>query len=722
MAMELQPKAIHDEMNSTAFDEFGRMTANLGIEAKPPTPAAQNVTLYPYTNPQTELIDATNLPKNVVVYDADGLPVSDVTIQSISSADDGSQIWRITHNGVDTHPIHFHLYDVQVLNRVTWDNIIIPPDPKELGWKDTVRISPLEDTIVALRPIIPELPWELPNSVRPLNPMMMLGFTNPDPAFPNIPFNNVDPQGNPTAPIVNQLVNFGWEYVYHCHILSHEEMDMMRPVSVAMPPRAPDSLSFDSATKTLTFQDNSIAETSFLVQRSLDGTTWTDVPDPTGAMVSPLDQPNLPGPRSLVDPAFDPAIPTSYRVVAQNSVGYGGAFPAMVVTSVSNTLIVGDLTPTTTTVDGAPNTSTYGQSVTFTATVSPATGTVTPTGTVQFSVNGTNVGAPVALVSGVATYTTSTLAAGSQTVAATYSGSAQFEASTGSMTQTVDPAASTTTLTSSKNPSSLGQAVTLTATVTPAAATGTVTFTVDGVAGSPVTLVAGKATLTTSTLTAGSHPIVATYSGDANFSGSTATMTQIVDPVAASTTAVTSSLNPSVYGQAVTLTATVTPAAATGTVTFTVDGVAGSPVTLVAGKATLTTSTLTAGSHPIVATYSGDANFSGSTGSLTQTVNKAATTTTASTSDNNGRVNNQIQLRATVAVVAPGAGIRTGTVTFTLSNSKVIGSAVVATNGTATLNWTPTPADVGTWTVTATYSGDPNFVGSFGTIKNQRVR
>ena len=38
------------------------------------------------------------------------------------------------------------------------------------------------------------------------------------------------------SPIVNQLVNFGWEYVYHCHILSHEEMDMMRPVSVAVPP------------------------------------------------------------------------------------------------------------------------------------------------------------------------------------------------------------------------------------------------------------------------------------------------------------------------------------------------------------------------------------------------------------------------------------------------------------------------------------------------------
>ncbi len=191
LTLPVQPKAIHDEMNASTFDEFGRMTANLGLEAQPPTPGAQNVTLYPFVNPATELIDATNLPKQVVTYDANGLPVSDVKFAPISNANDGTQIWRITHNGVDTHPIHFHLYDVQVVNRVTWDNIIIPPDANELGWKDTVRISPLEDTIVALRPIIQHGAFELPNAVRPLNPMMPLGDTSM--------FNNVDAQGNPTA-------------------------------------------------------------------------------------------------------------------------------------------------------------------------------------------------------------------------------------------------------------------------------------------------------------------------------------------------------------------------------------------------------------------------------------------------------------------------------------------------------------------------------------------
>ncbi len=230
MSIPLQPKAIHDEMNASSFDEFGRMTANLGIEAQPPTPGLQNVTLYPYVNPATELVDATNLP----TYDPD------VSVKPIADAGDGSQIWRFTHNGVDTHPIHFHLYDVQVLNRVTWDNIIIPPDDNELGWKDTVRMSPLEDTIVALRPIMPKVPFEVPNSVRPLNPMMPLGDTSM--------FNNIDVNGNPTGNIVNSLVNFGWEYVIHCHILSHEEMDMMRPESVATPPRAATDLSFTKVT------------------------------------------------------------------------------------------------------------------------------------------------------------------------------------------------------------------------------------------------------------------------------------------------------------------------------------------------------------------------------------------------------------------------------------------------------------------------------------------
>ncbi|MGW5433605.1 multicopper oxidase domain-containing protein [Streptomyces sp. NPDC004059] len=318
MAMPLQPKAIHDEMNATAFDDFGRMEANLGIEAQPPSPGAQNVTLYPYVNPQTELIDGTDLPKG------------DAKVTPIRTNADGTQIWRFTHNGVDTHPIHFHLYDVQVLNRVTWDNIIIPPDANELGWKDTVRMSPLEDTIVALRPVVPTVPFEVPNSVRPLNPAMPLGDTSM--------FNSVDPQGNPTAAITNKLVNFGWEYVIHCHILSHEEMDMMRPESLVLPPAKATGLSSSvvgtgkNARIRLAWQDNSINETSFVVQRSSDGTTWVDV----GTVASPLDKPNVHEGRSFDDPTASVTTPYLYRVVALNTVGYGSEFPSMTAKSVSD--------------------------------------------------------------------------------------------------------------------------------------------------------------------------------------------------------------------------------------------------------------------------------------------------------------------------------------------------------------------------------------------------
>ena len=83
---------------------------------------------------------------------------------------------------------------------MTWDNIVIPPDPNELGWKDTVRMSPLEDTIVALSPVIPTTPFEVPNSVRPLNPMMPAGTTM---------FNNIDVNGTHTAPIRNDWSTSG---------------------------------------------------------------------------------------------------------------------------------------------------------------------------------------------------------------------------------------------------------------------------------------------------------------------------------------------------------------------------------------------------------------------------------------------------------------------------------------------------------------------------------
>ncbi len=241
LTIPLQRKAIQDEMGEAFEKEYGRMSGNLGLEV-PNAQAGQqqNLILYPFVNPASEIVRPIALPPGVEV-------------SPITSADDGTQIWKITHNGVDTHPIHFHLFDVQVLNRVGWDGIIRKPDLNELGWKETVRISPLEDTIVALRPILPKLPFGLPDSIRLLNPAMPEGSTEV--------FNNTDAFGNPITPaITNVMTNFEWEYVWHCHILSHEEMDMMRPISAQVDPNIayPPAVSYKlnvNGTVTLTWLD-----------------------------------------------------------------------------------------------------------------------------------------------------------------------------------------------------------------------------------------------------------------------------------------------------------------------------------------------------------------------------------------------------------------------------------------------------------------------------------
>ena len=135
----------------------------------------------------------------------------------------------------------------------------------------------------------------------------------------------------------------GWEYVIHCHILSHEEMDMMRPESLAVPPIKATWPTTGAAVVTgngnnrhitLTWSDNSITETAFVVQRSTDGTTWADV----GTVTVPLTTPNVHQSRTLTDSTSNATTAYLYRVVAQNTVGYGQGFPTMTASSTSATL------------------------------------------------------------------------------------------------------------------------------------------------------------------------------------------------------------------------------------------------------------------------------------------------------------------------------------------------------------------------------------------------
>lgn len=278
-------------------------------------------------------------------------------------------------------------------------------------------------------------------------------------------------------------------------------------------------------------------------------------------------------------------------------------------------------TATTTTLASSSPTSTVGQSVTFTATVAPSAAT----GSVQFF-DGANVLGTSVLSGGSASFATTTLAAGTHSITAAYSGDSSYASSTSSaLTQTVvgGVVGTTTALTSSLNPSAYGDQVTFTATVSPSSgATGSVTF-MDGgtVLGSSALNASGVATFSTSSLLIGSHSITAQYGGDSSHGSSTSpALSQIVNK-ASTTTTVTSDSNPSKSGRSVTFTATVSSAVATGSVQFFDGSTALGTVTLTSGHASLSFATLAVGKHSITATYSGDGNFAGSTSAvLTQTV------------------------------------------------------------------------------------------------------
>ena len=159
-----------------------------------------------------------------------------------------------------------------------------------------------------------------------------------------------------------------------------------------------------------------------------------------------------------------------------------------------------------------------------------------------------------------------------------------------------------------------GKPLTLTATVSPSAATGEISFFDESSLLGTQTLIDGKATLRLSTLSLGAHRLLASYAGDANYAPvlSTAFRQHVL---AATTTAIISSVNPSVYGQTVTLTARISPPGANGHVTFYDSAAILGTRTVSQGEATLTTSSLAAGPHRMSARYTGDFRFAPSVSS-----------------------------------------------------------------------------------------------------------
>jgi FtsP/CotA-like multicopper oxidase with cupredoxin domain len=281
VTIPFEMKAMHDEMGGVYDTEFGRMSGMLGLSN--PLSNVGFILPYPFSSPPTDVVKGS------------------LESTKIGELADGTQIWRIFHNGVDTHPIHTHLFTAQVIARVGQDGQVAPGpfptgqpvDAQNQGWKDTFYVNPLEITFLALRPTVPtpsEIPFELPNSKRLIDPMLPAGATLPPPG----PAGWFDPNGTPIRQILNHVVNFGWEYVWHCHILSHEEMDFMHSLVFAAPPKPPKNVTgswngnANNPRITLNWIDDSTQEAGFAVQRALDAnfmnglTTVANLPASTG--------------------------------------------------------------------------------------------------------------------------------------------------------------------------------------------------------------------------------------------------------------------------------------------------------------------------------------------------------------------------------------------------------------------------------------------------------
>jgi hypothetical protein len=368
------------------------------------------------------------------------------------------------------------------------------------------------------------------------------------------------------------------------------------------------------------------------------------------------------------------------------------------------------------------NPSVSGQSVRFSAEVDGTPSSApTPTGSIEFRLDGAPLGDPVALdVTGSAQSPTTVPDDGTHTVTAVYSGDDSHIASQGEVTQRVDQGQSLVRLTSSANPSVALAPVTFTAQVDPVppamgAVTGTVAFLVDGTAlGAPVALDAGgQATSPAATgLGPGPHTVRAVYSGDAALSGAAATFEQEVGD-SASAVAVTVAPDPTVFGQPATASATVRGSGGgipTGELRFAVDGdtVCDGVALDAAGSADCPLPAgLQAGARVISAVYGGDADFDGSAGSVAHAVAISPTAVTVEATPAPSVAGVGFVLHADVDPVAPGSGTPTGGIRFSVDGIAFGGVVPLGADGADSVALRDLAA--GPHVIEAVYNGDGDF-------------
>ncbi len=352
------------------------------------------------------------------------------------------------------------------------------------------------------------------------------------------------------------------------------------------------------------------------------------------------------------------------------------------------------LIATKTVVISSTNPSTSGQSVTFTATVTPKTGSGVPAGTVAFEL-GTNVLCDFPISGGVkATCAVTSLPVGTDTIKAAYLGDSNFSSSSGTIRQKVTATRSSTNiaLTSLAPTSSYGQSVQFTATVSSGAGAPPdgekVTFKNGSATIGTGSLTGGVAAFTTSTLTVGPHTINASYAGDAQFLLSSGAASQTVQKASTSLSVAAAQGTP---GQPVTVTANVASSSGalpTGSVTFKNGTVTLGHTTLSGGKASISPTFNTAGQFTIQASYPGSADFVSSTGSGTVNVSSSPIVVTITDSIGNIQAGGSaVTFNANVQNDSHNAGV---TWTLTANNAACAPACGVLSN-IAALSVTYTP-------------------------------
>lgn len=244
------------------FDDWGRYNSTAGVE-------------LPFTTATVQ----TTIPLNYIDAPTDII------------GDGEMQIWKLVDNGFWSNSIHFNMVDVQLINRVGWDGTVKPPATEEIGWKDTLRLNPLEDVVVAMRGKAPSVPFGQPRSARLEDPSKPAGTAN-FPTAPALPVAGTqyasglgftaDPgvvsqaglMAASVVPVGTQLLpsaatntgaipgsptgNYDNEFAWGSAILGHSEDDFTRPVvfnPLVLTPSAPTNLADPLGIGTLQWTD-----------------------------------------------------------------------------------------------------------------------------------------------------------------------------------------------------------------------------------------------------------------------------------------------------------------------------------------------------------------------------------------------------------------------------------------------------------------------------------